>query len=336
HQGILYPRWADGANFGFGEPRFIFYPPASWMLGAVLGLILPWRMVPDAFIWLALFLSGAGTYRLARTWLRPGDAAAAAVFVAVNPYHLVIVFYRSDFAELLASALFPLLFLQTLALVRERWRRVPGFALIYAVIWLSNAPAAVIATYSVAVIVLLESFRLRSIKLLATAAAGGAAGLALAAFYVLPAAIEQRWVNISQALSAELQPWQNFLFTRAEDPEFVLFNWKVSGVAMIVIGLFGIAAVFSARRRKSAPEIFWPFYALGIVAVVLMFPVTVQIWRDFPELKFVQFPWRWLVPLDVIAMLFLCAAIAPLRRRWIAWGATALVLAALGAWMTTN
>ena len=56
--GILYPRWAALAHFGYGEARFIFYPPASWILGAALGSFLPWWIVPTVYEWIALTLSG--------------------------------------------------------------------------------------------------------------------------------------------------------------------------------------------------------------------------------------------------------------------------------------
>src|SRR6202171_5162611 len=107
--GVIYPRWSQWANGGFGEPRFIFYPPASWIIGAALGSVLTWRIVPGVLIFLTLVVAGMAMWKLARQWLSGLEAAAAAVFFAANPYHLVMIYYRSDFAELLASAFFPLM-----------------------------------------------------------------------------------------------------------------------------------------------------------------------------------------------------------------------------------
>jgi len=114
--GIAYPRWAALANWGYGEARFLFYPPASWTLGATLGAALPWKIVPGAYCWIVLMLAGAAMYRLAREWLPAPDALFAAVFYALNPYHLLIVYWRSAYAELLAAALLPLLLLCLLRL----------------------------------------------------------------------------------------------------------------------------------------------------------------------------------------------------------------------------
>jgi len=118
-QGVLYPRWAALAHYGYGEPRFVFYPPASWILGAALGAVLPWSLAPAAYQWLALSLSGCAMFLLARRWLGRNDAIFAAALYAANPYYLVIVYWRSAYAELLAGALLPLLLLLVLRLEDE-------------------------------------------------------------------------------------------------------------------------------------------------------------------------------------------------------------------------
>jgi hypothetical protein len=327
-EGILYPRWAEWANWGFGEPRFLFYPPASWILGSALGTALPWRMAPGAFIWLSLILAGVGMWRLAREWLPGPEAATAAVFFAVNPYHLVVVYYRSDFAELLASALLPLMIWAALRVVREGWSGFSALTITFALIWLSNAPAAVIATYSLSLLLAIGCIVRRSVRLLIPSGAAMMAGLGLAAFYIFPAAYEERWVQIKEVLTQNLRPERNFIFTHGNDPEFVLFNWKVSGVALGMILIAGVARVFAARRRRQFPELWWMLEALGAASVLLIFPLSVLLWTYLPELRYVQFPWRWLIPLGVVYAFFVAAAIGRARRPWVWCAALGMVTVA--------
>ena len=157
--GIAYPRWAALAHWGYGEARFLFYPPASWTLGAALGAALPWKMVPGAYCWIVLALAGAAMYRLAREWFPAPDALFAAVFYALNPYHLLIVYWRSAYAELLAAALLPLLLLCLLRLKEPGFRPTLWLSLTLAAAWLTNAPAAVMIHYSAAGLALLFAAR---------------------------------------------------------------------------------------------------------------------------------------------------------------------------------
>jgi hypothetical protein len=330
-EGILFPRWAGWANWGFGEPRFIFYPPASWMLGAGLGSVLPWKLAPGAFIWLALMLAGYSMWRFASEYFPPGRAAGAAVLYALNPYHLVIVYYRSDFAELLASAIFPLVIWGTVRVLRDGWRSLPKLAFPFAAMWLTNAPAAVLATYSVALILFISFVMYRKVDPLVTGASAMTVGFGLAAFYILPAAWEQRWVQIEQILSNLLRPEQNFLYTHSENPEFLFFNWKVSTAAVLVVLATSVAAVFAARRRAAFPDAWWYLLALGSAATLFMFPVSTLAWRWLPKLQFVQFPWRWLGPLDFVFAFFLAAAFRNAKRQWVCWTATFVLVFGLGA-----
>lgn len=313
-QGIVYPRWAALAQFAYGEPRFIFYPPASWTLGAALSTIFPWTIVSSIYIWLALMAAGVSMFLLARRWLDRRDATFAAVLYAVNPYHLMIVYWRSAFAELLASSLLPLLLLLVLR-ADEKGRRVTVFlALVLASAWLVNAPAAVMIHYSLALLIVVVAWQRRSLRVLRTGAIAVLLGAALAAFYLLPAVYEQKWVTIAEAIGGGLRPLDNFLFSHTADPDHNAFNRVASCVAVAEI-ILTIVAAWAARRWRSRNR--GPWHALvawGATCAVLMLPITNRLWNILPKLEFVQFPWRWLLCLGVPFTLLTVMGV----RRWTA------------------
>jgi 6-pyruvoyl-tetrahydropterin synthase related domain len=346
-EGILYPRWTAWTNHGFGEPRFIFYPPLSWMLGAALTLLVPDPAVPILFVVLVQTLSGLSAYFLLRSLASPRAALLGAACYVINADALLMIYIRSDFAEQLACALFPLVLLAALRLCGylenspPKLSSVTLFAIPFAGVWLSNAPAGVIASYSLALLFAWAAVSERSWRILLRGISGLALGLGLAGFYLVPAAYEQRWVNIGQALSSGLLPGQNFLFTVIDDAEHTWFNWIASICALSMILLFGLAALASRRfatsANSSAPnrKAFLALLVVGSVATVLTLRFTLRLWNLVPKLRFVQFPWRWMSVIAVVACCFVALAIEK-RRGWL-WFVVLLVLTVpLAAFLVEN
>ncbi len=317
-QGVLYPRWANFANFGFGEPRFIFYPPASWLLGAALGRLLQWRIVPGSFVWLVLTTAGITMFLLARDWMPSRAAALASIFYAINPYHLLVVYLRSAYGELLASALFPLSVFFFLRICRSYRSAVPGLAAVFAAIWLANAPAAVIVSYSLTLLSIVQAINQSSLRVFIASAGSMALGFVLAAFYILPALYEQSWVNIAQAVSLGLRPQDNFLFTIINDLDHNRFNFIASMLAVAEISITGLMLVASCRTRSSLRESWWMMATLSILSAALMFSATRLLWQYLPKLNFVQLPWRWLFPLNLGSAFLFGALMAgsPRKTMW--------------------
>ncbi len=312
--GIVYPRWASLAHFAYGEPRFIFYPPASWTLGAILASIFPWPLVPGIYIWLALVAAGASMFLLARQYLDRRNATFAAVLYAVNPYHLVIVYWRSAFAELLASSLLPLMLLLLLREGKNRSRTVAALALLLAGSWLINAPSAVMIHYSLALMLAVIAWQRCSSRILLTGLIAIVLGAALSAFYLLPAIYEQKWVTIAEAFSTGLRPVDSFLFAHTADPLHDAFNRVISCVAVAEILLTIVAAWAALSWRVRHRELWLALVAWAAACALLMLPVTNLLWTHLPKLRFMQFPWRFMLCLGVPFTLLTAIAI----KRWTA------------------
>lgn len=344
--GTLYPHWAYSPAWQAGEPRFIFYPPLSWMLGAALMLLFPINSTPVLFTFLVLMAAGVSMYRLARHFA-PDNAAliATAIYIA-NPYMMFNAFERAAYAELFASVWVPLVLL---AVLRER-PTLRGVAVPLALVWLTNAPAGVMATYTLA---LLGALRLvmswssdrkqkntetrRTTLRLALVLAGGAVlGFALVCFYLLPAAYERRYVQVAMAIIPNLRYQDNFLFTHTAYGPHNDVTDRVSWIAVIIL-IACISAVYAAffasRNAKDGPAKKRPFpretaiaLALLTAAVAfLLFPASSFLWEHLPNLKFMQFPWRLLTVLSPVLGLALAGLFASVAR----WKKSSWVLAGL-------
>jgi hypothetical protein len=330
--GIAYPQWTPSPNYGAGEPRFIFYPPLTWMLGAALGLVLPWHLVPVALTFLLLAATGLATRALALQALADAPATLAGCAALFSGYALFTAYERSAFGEL-AGFWIPLLLL---LILREKnssgsiWRRAfdgstAPLALVVAGAWLSNAPLGVMASYLLAAVAVTLTVLHRSWAPVLRAAVAAALGIGVAGFYLVPAAWEQRWVDIRQATDDPgLKIENSFLFGHPADPSLDLHNVELTRVSIIAVVMIAItlAGVLVAWRRKTLPadRRWWiPLALIPLAVLVLQLPLSLLLWNFLPKLRFLQFPWRWLVVLEAPMGVFFAAAVWPRggARRWL-------------------
>ena len=272
--GIPYPHWTPSANYGAGEPRFVFYPPLVWMLGAALGVALPWSWVPVALTFLLLAATGLATLALARQVLPAAPATLAGCAAVLSGYGLFTAYERSAFGEMAGGFWIPLLLLFEL---RERdaaasfWRRVfdgsaVPLALVVAGCWLSDLPVGVMGAYLLAAVALIAAVAARSWVPVARAAIATALGLALAGVYLVPAIWEQRWVDVSQATGAVGDPGllieNHWLFFPGPTPPALNVQYAEERVAslvtasMLAVALAGVVA-FWLRRKPVAEQRRW-------------------------------------------------------------------------------
>ena len=322
-QGILYPHWSPSSNFGAGEARFIFYPPVSWMLGAFFGAIFPWKGVPLAIVCLFFAGTGLGTRALARYVLPEGPATLAGCAALFSGYALFTAYERSDFGELAGGFWMPLVLL---FILRDRHSDAPLLrrafdgstallAIVIAGAWLSNAPLGVMACYLLAAVALLVAGIRRTWAPIVRATAAVVVGLGLIAFYWIPAAYEQRWVDMNQILhDPGYTVENNWMFARHADPALELHDIeliKVSaiGATMLSVAIASLLVCWLRGRARWRFDWWLPLAFLPFVILFLQFPISDFVWNTLPEMRFLQFPWRFLVVLQAPMGIFFAGAV---------------------------
>lgn len=340
--GMLYPHWTNSPNFGAGEPRFVFYPPLSWMAGALLGLFLPWGAAAVAMIVTLLAATGLTTRKLALDAMNDGAATLAGCTAIFLGYPLFSAYKRCAFAEMAAGACIPLLLMYALRRqnrVGKFWREVfdgsaTPLALVMAGIWLCNGPAGLMAVYLLGAVALVSSVVERSFVPVARAAISTAAGWMLASVYLLPAMWERKWASFGYATSLSHFTIENsWLFANHDtDPTMLAHDIllrRVSWLAVVMVAVtLSSCAICWWRGGMPGKARWWiPLALIAPVVMLLLVPVSEPVWKLAPSLRLLQFPWRWLVVLEPPMAVFLAAAVwAENRKARVAAGTACGVL----------
>jgi hypothetical protein len=202
------------------------------------------------------------------------------------------------------------------------------------------------ASYLLAAVALAAALLARSWFPVVRASIGFALGVALPAFYLIPAAWEQRWVDILEATGVQGDPGlmieNNWLFPRHSNPHLMLRDEELHfvsllGVSMVAVAGMSLGALWlrgwlslqTQPVSPNAPEsdpasqrldrrLWIPLACIPAVVLFLLLPVSLPLWNLLPKLRFLQFPWRWLLVVEAPMALFFAAAVWPgnSRSRW--------------------
>lgn len=350
--GHWFPRWAPDMAQGYGYPFFNFYAPlSSYTVVALHGLGLAYPAAMKVAFALGLWLAGLATFWLGRAlWgERAGVAAGAAYLWA--PYLAYDILFRGNLAEAFAFIWPPLVLLGLHR--RDRWGWLLA-ALAYAALILTHNVFALIASPLFAAYVLLRTEQTRSLATLWRGGLALAAGIALTAYFWLPALAERAEVHADRLLVPPIFTWYTNFITPAdllaapvvEDP--LLINpspIRAVGLVPVLLGLPAVAAALGALRRRPRDHAVEAalFCAAALAGYALLtLPISTPIWQLIKPLELVQFPWRMLGPAALVAALLVGASVPVLERalaRW-SWAAglplagvvTVIFFANLGWW----
>jgi hypothetical protein len=314
--GELYPRWCPDFYGGYGAPFFVFHGPvvygiAGFLHATVLGPFWSLKVV----MLLASVVAGVGSYALVFVETRDRDAALlGAVAYLAAPYRLGDLYERGDLAEFTCIALLPLVIALYRAVAREA---LPGRAQRLAVA-ASVAHAIMIMTHPVlglwGTVVIGLCVLVSAVQSVARHTGRGrllvgatAFAPALAGVYIVPALAYRGMVRTSVMVTSVYDPTENWaslgsLFS-SRTAEFTRNFLRIGPLLVFAAIVVLVALVKNARRA-------WPALAwFGFAGLLLLAvgPYGHAFWatKGLPMASFIQFPWRLLGPVVLLASLAL-------------------------------
>ncbi|MCW6035787.1 hypothetical protein K4A83_05800 [Spirulina subsalsa FACHB-351] len=315
-EGILYPRWLAGTNYGYGSPTFVFYPPLVSYVGTLLKFLpLTISQVLAILYILPVAIVGASFYIFAQEKWGKCAALSGALYLMLCPYLSLNLYSRGSLPETWGIAWIPLgVWLTYRSLVYPKYRIV--LTLFSGIFALTHLPTLLLSVLCWIPFILMCS-RFYSWKSVLMTLGAVILGWGLVAFYLAPAVLEQPLVNISSMKGVSGGFSANLLFAQTSSGTIMHMIrpiWKNYVVSLCL--LTGMAVLVQRKNKREGVRLLYTL-VFCLVIMFLMTEYSQIIWVIFKPIQMVQFPWRALGLLSFgIAMLFTISVAGILEKSW--------------------
>jgi uncharacterized membrane protein len=299
-------------GYGNGYPLFNFYGVLPYYIGAIASFVFGYIGATKFIFFLPLVFAGVGMYFLAKEIFGKVPGFVAAVLFLFAPYRAVDVYVRGAVGESFGIALIPFVFYFFLKLIRTKDRKYfVTTAITTAAFLVSHNIMTMIFTPIIAAWVLfwlwLEKWKGFRIAFEALFLSFG-----LSAFFLLPAFLEKGLVQTDTLIR------EYYDFRAHYAAVYQLFTdrfWDIGGSEpgikdrlsfqigwphwWLVAGAAILALFKKNKNRKLAALLILIF----VMSVFMIHNQSGFIWERIKILAYVQFPWRFLSIVIVVASL---------------------------------
>ncbi|MDO8621139.1 MAG: hypothetical protein Q7R31_02570 [Candidatus Levybacteria bacterium] len=343
--GMFPVRWVPDLGYGYGYPIFNFYAPLAYYVGGTFTLMgFDALLATKIMMALGVILSGIFMYLLARNFFGELGGIVSGLFYIYAPYHAVDIYVRGDVAEFWAYAFIPLAFFgfyKVYRLASVVWGHVPSFlpasapltsskmravgspptgatpwiilgGIGYAGIILSHNLTALMVTPFLLIVCLLfiilskKETRLHTTYCILFTAI---LGLAISAFYWLPALSEMKYTNVLSQIGGGADFRDHFVCLS----QLWTSPWGFGGSAkncidgmsfmigklhiLSALSIIPISLYLGAKRKYFNNIYYLSIFSIAgfIIAIFLMLNLSKFLWEAIPFMSFFQYPWRFLI-----------------------------------------
>lgn len=306
--GQFPPRWAVDMHYEYGSP----FPEFNYQLPYYFGYLGHLAGLPNVVIFKLLLaftvIIGAVGMFLAGRMITGSTLFSlfAGVLYSYTPYQSIDHFVRGALGEVFALALFPWIFLAGYSLLKkESPLKVLLLGMVLGSLILSHQPAALVTLPIFSIIFIFTAFTAKKIGSIISFIKSLAVALLVSAYYWVPVIVEKKFIPtggpinyLDQFPFIKQLIYSSWSYQGANPFSSDTFSFQI-GIVNLLILTFSLCYFVYGIHKKNKGSIELSFFrVILIMTFIIIFLMNIRsvfIWKMFPLLQQIQFPWRMLM-----------------------------------------